>query len=101
MVLKGFTKFIGLPESKNGKIRNFKIFDILLNNKPRNVMVKDGVLTTRYLFIQITMDGGHPDKLLYFGNEATSLQKLFMYEVCTIIGYVVIVWGVPLRYGLK
>ena len=30
MVLKGFTKFAGLPESNNGKIRNF-IFDILLN----------------------------------------------------------------------
>ena len=31
MVLKGFTKFAGLPESKNGTMRNFNIFDILLN----------------------------------------------------------------------
>ena len=31
MVLKGFTKFAGLSGSKNGKMRNLKIFDILLN----------------------------------------------------------------------
>ena len=31
MILKGFTRSTGLPGSKNGKIRNFKIFDILLN----------------------------------------------------------------------
>ena len=30
MVFKGFTKFTGLPGSKNGKNRNFKNFDILL-----------------------------------------------------------------------
>ena len=31
MVLKGFVKFTGLPESKNGKNSHLKIFDILLN----------------------------------------------------------------------
>ena len=31
MVLKGFTKFTGLPGFKNGKNRHLKIFDILLN----------------------------------------------------------------------
>ena len=31
MVFEGFIKFTGLPESKNGKNSNLKIFDILLN----------------------------------------------------------------------
>ena len=31
MVFKGFIKFTGLPESKNGKNSHLKIFGILLN----------------------------------------------------------------------
>ena len=31
MAFKSFTKFTGLPESKNGKNSHLKIFDILLN----------------------------------------------------------------------
>ena len=31
MVFKGFIKFTGLPESKNGKNSHLKIFDVLLN----------------------------------------------------------------------
>ena len=31
IIFKGFIKFTGLPESKNGKNIHLKIFDILLN----------------------------------------------------------------------
>ena len=31
MVFKGFIKFTGLPESKNGKNNHLKIFDVLFN----------------------------------------------------------------------
>ena len=31
MVFKGFIKFTGLPESKNGKNSHLEIFDVLVN----------------------------------------------------------------------